>query len=271
MRRAFLGAVLSLGLLWASAAVGAEHRYFGHHPLPALQGFCYLDGSHVHGDAPDAKVVNLFRTQGGHYYFVGDPYFFGYTRPAFAYDAHHPIHPTFGGTWCFLDGPHYHFFHPHQDHVRYYIVFGGRYYYVGPVDPSYHALRPLLYIEPPPSVGAAVYAPAFATRNQYALYHGRPASLDYVVQGKLPRRHFVPGMYAGAAFGLPGFHAGASVGVPGVSAHLGVSVPAVGVGVGVGVAPPPPGVLVPGPPPPGAPPGWFRGKKKGWKKWKGWD
>jgi hypothetical protein len=257
-------------MLLGRSALAAEQRYYGNHPAKE-GGFCYVDGSHTHPYAPDPKIANLYRTQGGHLYFVGDPYFFGYTRPAVGYDAHHPIHPVFGGGWCYLDGPHYHFFHPHQEHVPGYIVFGGRYYYIGHVDPSYLADRPRLYIEPP--VDMSGYATAFSQRNQLALAYGHPASVGYVVAGKLPKRHYVPAMYSGAYFGLPGFHAGMSVGVPGVSAHVGVSLPAVGVAVGAAapgvVVAPPPGVVVVGPG--HVPPGWYRGKKKGWKKWKrGW-
>lgn len=261
MRRSALCLALVLA---GSASASAARNYAGHHPNPEPPGgFCYVDGVHPHDYEPPARIAHLFRQQGNAVYFVGDPYFFGYTRPAYPYDGHHPIHPVFGGTWCFLDGPHYHFFHPHVDEVRQYTIFGGRYYYIGPVTPDYHQHRPAYYVEPPPSWPAA-FAPLYATRNHYALYYGRPASVRYVVRGKLPRRHFVAGMYAGAFFGLPGFHAGVAVGMPGFSAHVGVGVPAVGFGVGVA---PPPGVVVV--PPPGAPPGWYRGKKKGWWKKRG--
>src|SRR5437762_1145151 len=224
--------LLVLLLAWPLGAAAADHGYFGHHPVPPPEnGFCYLAGPHAHPYDPAPAVAPLFRKQGGYDYFVGDPYYFGYTRPALPYDGHHPIHVAFGGGWCYLDGPHYHFFHPHRDDVRLYTIFGGRYYYVGPVAPEYHQQRAIYYI-PPPAAGVAIYAPFQAHWATYALQYGLPASPAYVVKGKLPKRDFVPGMYASAVFGLPAFYAGMQVGVPGFGAQVGVAMPGFSAQVG---------------------------------------
>jgi len=262
----------------AAQAAPAGKLYFGHHPAPPGQGaFCALAGSHSHPYAPDAAVAQLFREQAGHYYFIGDPYHFGYRQAAYGYDAHHPIHPAFGGGWCYLEGPHHHAFHPHKDEVRSYTSFGGRYYYLGGADTRYAAERPQTPRAAEPAYATSpAYAPAYAARFDLAFQYGHPASVAYVVRGKLPKRYFVPGAYAGAYFGVPGFSAGVAVHVPGVSAHVGVGFPAVAMGVGFGVQPVmAPGVVVV----PGGP-GYYRGgryyshpgKRKGWykqkRKWK---
>jgi hypothetical protein len=277
-----------VGLWFATASAADGQRYFGHHPMPPDKGgFCYLLGSHTHPFKPPEIVAHLFRLQGGHYYFVGDPYHFGYGGPAYGYDSHHPIHAAFGGGWCYLDGPHYHIFHPHRDDVRAYVPFGDRYYYIGPVSAEYQTGRPKLYVAEPEYVTAPVYADIYANRFAYAIQFGHPASVTYVAAGKLPKAAYVPGVYSAAYFGVPGFHAGVAIGVPGVAAGVGVAVPGVSAGIGVslpgvsagiGVNVPgvsagfgvgvvgAPGVVVVPAEPAHVPPGWYRGKKKGWKK-----
>ena len=52
-------------------------------------GYCYEQGAHFHEYPPFDQ--NLFREQGGWFYFVGDAGDFGYSQQMWGYRGHHPI------------------------------------------------------------------------------------------------------------------------------------------------------------------------------------
>ena len=58
-------------------------------PQDVGQGFCSTQGPHVHAYAPFDS--NLFRQQNGAFYFVGDPFDFGYSQSLFWYRGNHPV------------------------------------------------------------------------------------------------------------------------------------------------------------------------------------
>ncbi len=195
-------------------------RYVGIHPIPKSEGggICYIEGPHVHVYAAD-KIQ--YRDHRGENYFVGDPVAYGYDGPRHAYKGHHPIHvdAVVGDgdpqtEWCYIDGPHYHYFAPPEGPE--FRVEGDAYFYVGEPPRAYVAGRPqYMKIN-------AVYAP---------LVYARP-----VVAVEAP----VGWIGARVEFAAPApvvVAPGAAVVVaPGVTVTGGVSV---GIGVDVGVAPRP--------------------------------
>jgi hypothetical protein len=117
-----------------------QYGYMGPHPIPyeAGQGYCYQQGAHFHEYAPFDE--NLFREQGGWFYFVGDAGDFGYSQQMWGYQGNHPIPAAYGGGYCFIDWPHRHHYAPPAG-VAYNFV-GGYYVYGGPWDPWYWRMRP---------------------------------------------------------------------------------------------------------------------------------
>src|SRR5262249_39633162 len=73
------------------------------------------------------------------YYFIGDPRDFGYTGQVYSYYGAHPILEAYGGGWCFMIGPHYHWWRPWSP---YFTVVGPWYYWYGPYDPFFWAYWP---------------------------------------------------------------------------------------------------------------------------------
>jgi hypothetical protein len=229
--------VVSLGLAATSVADGGKHqvRYVGIHPIPKSEGggICYIEGPHVHVYAADKLQ---YRDHRGENFFVGDPVAYGYTQqdgPRHVYKGHHPIHvdAVVGDgdpqtEWCYIDGPHYHYFAPVEGPE--FKVEGDAYFYVGEPPRAYIAGRPT-YMKI-----NTVYQP---------LVYERPVIAVDAPHGWIgARAEFIaPGVVVapGAAVVAPG---GAIV-TPGgavVTGGVGVSV---GVGVGVGG-----GVIVGAPP-----------------------
>jgi hypothetical protein len=226
MRRALIFSAFLLAALGATTASAAHVvRYVSKHPLPKKigRGFCYITVPHFHDYEPSDP--RLYRQIDGQYYFVGDPAPFDYEGPRYSYYGAHPIADVdvhFGGpTYCYLRGPHYHWYAPPPQ--MQFELKGGAYWYVGNYDPVYYSERPHFVVI------NDVYAP---------VVYARPI-VDV---------HVAPPMFHGEIVAVaPGIGAHAVVGAPVVSAGIYVAPPPppvvqVGVGVGFGGA-----VVGPGP------------------------
>jgi hypothetical protein len=147
------------------------YRYRGPHPVPVEHGeFCQLRVRHFHSYRPAEPKV--FRHEDGEYVFVGDPTGHGYTGPRLTFYGHHPVPAAWGGRWCFLAGPHSHFYRPVGAQFRFH---GGTYYYAGPLtDPWYVAHR-------------ATYEPVLAS-----YYLGRPGYVRPALYAAPPRVYLGP-------------------------------------------------------------------------------
>jgi len=202
-----------------SPAVAAKTvRYHSQHPIPqrAGGGFCYIGVPHMHQYAPsDAR---LFRKHDDDYYFVGDPTPFGYDGPKYAYYGAHPIAEEIDDDgdreYCYLDGPHYHWYEPPPQAS--FEFRGGAYWYVGDYDPTYYSARPRYVV-----INQA-YRPITYTRPVVDVTVAPPAFHGTIVAAPVGVR--------GRAFVAP----------PSVSAGVYVNVPpppSIHVGIGVEPAP----------------------------------
>ena len=215
---------VNLGVLGGIGTASAKiAHYRSQHPLPRKigHGFCYIEVPHVHNFEPSDR--RLYREIDGQYYFVGDPTAFEYQGPQYSFYGAHPVVEASvqvgGPVYCYLGGPHYHWYQPPPE-ARFEFR-GGAYWYVGAYDPVYYqdrprymvvndAYRPLVYTRP--VVDISVVPPGF--------------------QGEI--------LAAGS-----GWRGRAAVGVPVVSAGVQVAAPPppsvqIGVGVGVNMGGPPP-------------------------------
>ena len=120
----------------AVAAAGGGYCYGGPHPAPG-GGWEAISTPHTHNYAP--FDMRLFSYHQGCYYFIGDPRDFGYTGQTYNYYGAHPIADVYGGGWCFMVGPHYHWWRPWSS---YFTVVGPWYYWYGPYDPFFWAYWP---------------------------------------------------------------------------------------------------------------------------------
>jgi hypothetical protein len=120
---------MMVGATTASAAHVV--RYVSKHPLPKKigRGFCYITVPHVHDYEPSDP--RLYRQMDGQNYFVGDPAPFDYEGPRYSYYGAHPIadvNVQFGSpTYCYLRGPHYHWYSPPPQ--MQFELKGGAYWY----------------------------------------------------------------------------------------------------------------------------------------------
>jgi hypothetical protein len=155
----------------AIAGPNKQVRYIGLHPIPKAEGsgLCYIEAPHVH--IYDADRVQ-YRDHHGAYFFVGDPVAYGYEGDRHAYKGHHPIHVNVvvgtdepGEVYCYLSGPHYHYFAP-PDGPDFKLV-GDTYFYVAEPPRAYVDARPammkinavyqpLVYVRPVVTVEAPV-------------------------------------------------------------------------------------------------------------------
>ena len=232
MRHILVTIALLLGAVSLVDAKGKQVRYVGIHPLPKAEGggMCYIEGPHVHLFAANKLE---YRDHEGYAYFVGDPVAYNYEGPKHAYKGHHPIHVNVvvgdeveDTEWCYLDGPHYHYFaEPEGPDFQ---VVGGAYFYVGTPPPVYVEARPAY-------VGInAVYRPYVYTRPVVTV----AAPVGWIGAGVVVGGPGVVVAPPRAAVVAPGVHVHAGVGVvvpPPPSVHIGV-----GVSVGGGA------VVVPG-------------------------
>src|SRR5262252_2602602 len=120
----------------AVQASGGGYCYGGPHPAPG-GGWEAITTPHTHNYAP--FDMRLFAYHEGCYYFIGDPRDFGYTGQTYSYYGAHPIADVYGGGWCFMVGPHYHWWRPWSP---YFTVVGPWYYWYGPYDPFFWAYWP---------------------------------------------------------------------------------------------------------------------------------
>lgn len=118
------------------AAAGGGYCYGGPHPAPG-GGWEAVQTAHVHNYAP--FDMRLFSYRDGCYYFIGDPRDFGYTGQTYSYYGAHPVADEYGGGWCFMIGPHYHWWRPWSP---YFTVVGPWNYWSGPYDPFFWAYWP---------------------------------------------------------------------------------------------------------------------------------
>ncbi|MEO8705734.1 MAG: hypothetical protein ABI867_37225 [Kofleriaceae bacterium] len=162
---------------------------------------------------------------------MGDPVAFGYDGPKHAYKGHHPIQvnvvlhePEPVVEFCYLDGPHYHYFAAAEGPD--FKLVGGAYFYVGTPPPVYLEARPTY-------IGInAVYTP---------FVYARPVVTIDPPVGWIGLHVVAPSVEVRAPAVRVRGGANAAVGV-GVGVHIGVRVPPppsvrvnIGIGVGGGV------------------------------------
>jgi hypothetical protein len=97
-------------------------------------------GRHTHNYPP--FDLRLFSFQNGCYYFIGDPSDFGYAGDTYSYYGAHPILANYGGGWCFMIGPHRHFWRPWSP---LFVTVGPWYYWEGPYDPFFWTYWPFYH------------------------------------------------------------------------------------------------------------------------------
>ena len=141
------------------AAAGGGFCFEGPHPVDSRvePGVTWdaTTGRHVHGYPP--FDLRLFSFQNGCYYFIGDPTDFGYAGDTFSYYGAHPILAGYGGGWCFMIGPHRHFWRPWSP---LFVTVGSWYYWEGPFDPFFWTYWPYYH---------------FYYRSHYPQYYARGA------------------------------------------------------------------------------------------------
>ena len=103
----------------ASKKYGKQVRYAGIHPVAKGEGggICHIEGPHVHIYAANKLEYRVYADNN---VFVGDPVAYGWDGPKYAYKGNHPIQVNavvdVGAEphvqYCYIDGPHYHYFEP---------------------------------------------------------------------------------------------------------------------------------------------------------------
>src|SRR5215831_2377595 len=145
MRR-LLSFCIAVGVLVALAATAQAHlvRYHSGHPIPPRVGggFCYIGFPHVHPFAP--VDVRVYRVYDDEYYFIGDPTPFGYEGPEYSYYGPHPVFEVSFGepVYCYLDGPHFHWYQPTATVTASFEFRGGAFWYIGAYDPIFYRAQP---------------------------------------------------------------------------------------------------------------------------------
>lgn len=210
-----LGLVVALPATAGHQKYGRQVRFAGIHPIPKSEGggMCYIEGPHIHIYAANKLE---YRVHDDDNVFVGDPAAYNWDGPKYAYKGPHPIQVDayVGGDpdveYCYLDGPHYHYFQP-PDSPDFKVV-GGAYFYVGtPPAPMIQAR--------PTYVGINAYYRPFV--------YTRPAiEVEAPVGWIGARAEFVgPGVVVGGpAVVAPGIAVGAEVHVPMPSVHVGIEI-----------------------------------------------
>ena len=229
--------IFVLACLVATPAVagkkyGKQIRYAGIHPVAKGEGggICHIEFPHVH-TYPANKLE--YRVVADNNVFVGDPVAYGWDGPKYAYKGHHPVEvnviagvPEPYTHYCYLNGPHYHYFEPPEGPD--FKVVGDAYFYVGTPSPVYLEARPAY-------VGInAVYTPIAYTRPVIEVE--APSAWIMVRPGFVVEAPVVVEP-RGRGRGEVGVVGGVGVSA-GVSVHI--PVPTVSVGVQVGG----PGVII---------------------------
>ena len=217
--------LLGIAFLIATTAIAEakQVKYVGIHPVSKSEGggMCYIEAPHVHVYGAD-KIQ--YRDHYGANHFVGDPVAYGYDGPRHAYKGNHPIHvhAVVGDDhedveYCYLDGPHYHYFQPAVEAD--FKVVGDAYFYVGTPPAAYIEARPAMV-----SINT-VYRP---------LVYARPVvTVDAPVGWIGARAEFVgPGVVVAAP------HAHVVAPSAGVHVEAGVHIPMPSVQIGIGIGGP---------------------------------
>ena len=140
-------------------AQGGGYCFDGPHPVDSrVEPGATWDGTsgrHMHAYPP--FDLRLFSFQNGCYYFIGDPTDFGYAGDTYSYYGAHPILAGYGGGWCFMIGPHRHFWRPWSP---LFVTVGPWFYWEGPYDPFFWTYWPFYH---------------HYYRNYYPGYYGRGA------------------------------------------------------------------------------------------------
>jgi hypothetical protein len=169
---------------------GGGYCFGGPHPAPG-GGWEATPNPHVHNYAP--FDLRLFSYHNGCYYFIGDPRDFGYTGQSYSYYGAHPIADEYGGGWCFMVGPHYHWWRPWSP---YFTTVGSWYYWQGPYDPFFWAYWPFY------SFYYRSYYPSYYAGGRYYRGGFRPA----------PPIARVPAAVGGGWHGGPAYRGGVAGG-----------------------------------------------------------
>jgi hypothetical protein len=182
MKRLLTLAALVLLLTPSLAMAQLSVNYWGPHPVhPAAGGgFCAMAGSHSHPYDIDQNLAHLYRNFNSHWHFVGNVYEFGYQGPAYPYYGHHPLPAEFGGTFCYLDGPHYHYFLPPVTYAAQYLVHNGYYYYNGGFPSIYYTYRPTYFRSYHTYRYLPYYRPYYTNYETVYTTYARPASVTYI-------------------------------------------------------------------------------------------
>jgi hypothetical protein len=98
----------------AEAHRGAHVAYFGAHPVHG-GSWCNDGAQHYHDFEPEDYY--LYSEYDGVLYFIGDPVDFGWSGDTHAYWDHHRLDVPVNGRslsvgYCYLPGPHHHYFAP---------------------------------------------------------------------------------------------------------------------------------------------------------------
>src|SRR5579871_69897 len=179
---------------------GGGYCFGGPHPAPG-GGWESSPNPHVHNYAP--FDLRLFSYHNGCYYFIGDPRDFGYTGESYSYYGAHPISDVYGGGWCFMVGPHYHWWRPWSP---YFTTVGSWYYWQGPYDPFFWAYWPFY------SFYYRSYYPSYYAGGRYFRGGFRAAPpISRVPASVGAGWHGAPG-YRGAPAAGGGWHGSAAAG-----------------------------------------------------------
>jgi hypothetical protein len=214
----------------AAKKYGKQVRYAGIHPVAKAEGggICHVELPHVHV-YPANKLE--YRVVAENNVFIGDPVAYGWDGPKHAYTGAHPVQVNIiAGTpepythYCYLNGPHYHYFEPPEGPE--FKVVGDAYFYVGEppqamiearpafvgINAVYTPLvytRPVIEVEPPS--GWIMVRPGFAIEAPGAV----------IVDGPRGRGHGRGGV---GVVGGVGVSAGVSVSIPVPTLSVGVQV-----------------------------------------------
>ena len=239
-------------------AEGGGYCFEGPHPVDSRvePGVTWdnTPGRHMHGYPP--FDLRLFNFQNGCYYFIGDPTDFGYAGQTYSYYGAHPILATYGGGWCFMIGPHHHFWRPWSP---LFATVGPWYYWEGPYDPFFWTYWPFYhyyYRQHYPtyySHGAFFHRHAVAPRiTSVPRPMGRGAAWHGAAAGRPLRSGIAPRGGAGAADPLRG-------GLPARGGVVGPGGTLRGGNVAPGAVRGAPGTFRGSPTTPRAAPGMYRG------------
>jgi hypothetical protein len=197
----------------AVQAAGGGYCFDGPHPVDSQvePGVTWdnTTGRHIHGYPP--FDLRLFSQQDGCYHFIGDPTDFGYAGETYSYYGAHPILDIYGGGWCFMIGPHRHFWRPWSPM---FVTVGPWFYWQGPYDPFfwtywpyyhyyYRAHYPVHYSHGAFFRGHTV-APMIHTVPRPPLRSGSAWGGGYRGPGAMPGRPMAPVQRGAAPGAMPG-------------------------------------------------------------------